>query len=83
MVHDTVVWCLPCRGMNVQGVSIVQHLDDLYLTDFTKFTPKFTNDRLRHVATANVDCLSRYHVDQGYRAPLPTRRGMLALHPIR
>jgi diphthamide biosynthesis methyltransferase len=72
----------PCRSMNVQGVSIVQHLNDLYLTDFTKFTAGFTNDRLRRVSTANVDCLSRYRVDQGYRAPLATRRGMLALDPI-
>jgi len=54
-------------------MAIVQHLDDLYLTDFTKITPDVADVRLRYVAAANVDCLSRYHVAPGYRAPLSAR----------
>ena len=33
--------------LNVQAVSMVQHLDELYLMDFTKLRPNFADDRLR------------------------------------
>lgn len=47
---------------------IVQHLDDVDLTEFTKIAAEFGQDRFGYVVTPNVDHLIRYHDDPRFRA---------------
>jgi N-acetylglucosaminyldiphosphoundecaprenol N-acetyl-beta-D-mannosaminyltransferase len=49
-------------------MSIVQHLDDLDLTQFTKIAAAFGQDRFCYVVTPNVDHFIRYHDDARFRA---------------
>jgi hypothetical protein len=45
---------MPGGNMHGHAAHIVQYLDDLYLTDFTKFTSNFANGRPGYVSAANV-----------------------------
>ncbi|MDE2348494.1 MAG: WecB/TagA/CpsF family glycosyltransferase [Gammaproteobacteria bacterium] len=47
---------------------IVQHLDDVDLTEFTKIAAEFGQERFGYVVTPNVDHLIRYHDDPRFRA---------------
>lgn len=52
----------------MQAMSIVQHLDDFDLTEFTEIAAAFGQERFGYVVTPNVDHLIRYHDDPAFRA---------------
>ncbi len=49
-------------------MSIVQHLDDFDLTEFTNIAAAFGQERFGYVVTPNVDHFIRFHDDQRFRA---------------
>jgi N-acetylglucosaminyldiphosphoundecaprenol N-acetyl-beta-D-mannosaminyltransferase len=55
-------------GCGLKTMSMVQYLDDLDQTEFTKIAAEFGQARFGYVVTPNVDHLIRYHEDANFRA---------------
>jgi len=49
-------------------MGIVQHLDNVDLTEFTKIAASYGQDRFGYVVTPNVDHVIRYHDDPRFRS---------------